>query len=231
MTREPRDDGGFKPSDWERFYEFTGTNVQEYPLPSAFPLERARLLDSLAQELSAREPSAVCANGVPSREALASAQKESEEIRARMIAVQEELDWEVYRLYGLIDEDLTYGADDLPGLALGERAFEIALARVRRGNRVVRAARVQADHRDPGALASRVPGTRPAAGWSSSQSTRTSGCWRSPSTSGAGRRSRGTSGRNGHCGVGCSTDWRTGGSGSTARAARSRRASGSSRTR
>ena len=46
-----------------------------------------------------------------------------------MIAVQEELDWEVYRLYGLIDEDLTYGADDLPGLALGERAFEIALAK------------------------------------------------------------------------------------------------------
>ena len=103
--------------------------LQDYPLPSAFPLERARLLDSLAQELSAREPSAVCASGVPSREALASAQKESEEIRARMIAVQEELDWEVYRLYGLIDEDLTYGADDLPGLALGERAFEIALAR------------------------------------------------------------------------------------------------------
>ena len=32
-----------------------------------------------------------------------------------MIAVQEELDWEVYRLYGLIDEDLTYGEDELPG--------------------------------------------------------------------------------------------------------------------
>jgi hypothetical protein len=43
--------------------------------------------------------------------------------------VQEELDWEVYRLYGLIEEDLTYGGDDLPGLALGERAFEIVLAR------------------------------------------------------------------------------------------------------
>jgi len=46
-----------------------------------------------------------------------------------MIAVQEELDWEVYRLYGLLDEDLTYSGDDLPGLALGERAFEIVLAR------------------------------------------------------------------------------------------------------
>ena len=50
-------------------------------------------------------------------------------MRAQMIAVQEELDWEVYRLYGLVDEDLTYPGDDLPELALGERAFEIALAR------------------------------------------------------------------------------------------------------
>ena len=45
-----------------------------------------------------------------------------------MISVQEELDWECYRLYGLIEDDLTYGGDDLP-LALGERAFEIVLAR------------------------------------------------------------------------------------------------------
>jgi len=114
---------------WENFYEFTGTTLQDYPLPDTLPLERARLLDSLAQELGAREPSAVCAQGVPSREALAVARKESEEIRARMIAVQEELDWEMYRRYGLVEEDLTYRADDLPGLALGERAFEIALAR------------------------------------------------------------------------------------------------------
>ena len=46
-----------------------------------------------------------------------------------MVAVQEELDWEIYRLYGLIDEDLTYSQGDTPGLLLGERAFEIALAR------------------------------------------------------------------------------------------------------
>jgi hypothetical protein len=35
----------------------------------------------------------------------------------------------VYRLYGLVAENLTYQGDDLPGLTLGERAFEIALAR------------------------------------------------------------------------------------------------------
>jgi hypothetical protein len=120
---------GFKAEAWERFYEFTGTTLQDYPLPRVFPLERARVLDSLAQGLSAREPSAVCARGIPSRDALASAEKESEETRALMIAVQEELDWEVYRLYGLVDKALTYDANDLPGLALGERAFEVALAR------------------------------------------------------------------------------------------------------
>ena len=31
-----------------------------------------------------------------------------------MIAVQEELDWETYRLYGLIDEDLTYSGETCP---------------------------------------------------------------------------------------------------------------------
>ena len=98
-------------------------------MPSVLPLERARLLDALARDLASHEPSAVCAAGTPTAEALAAAHKASDEIRARMIAVQEELDWEVYRLYGLIDEDLTYGGDDLPRLALGERAFEIALAR------------------------------------------------------------------------------------------------------
>ena len=46
-----------------------------------------------------------------------------------MIAVQEELDWETYKLYGLLAEDLTYGSVDLPEVVLGERAFEIMMAR------------------------------------------------------------------------------------------------------
>ena len=50
-----------------------------------------------------------------------------------MIALQEELDWQVYRLYNLHAEDLRISDDpsdpDIPELALGERAFEIVLAR------------------------------------------------------------------------------------------------------
>ncbi|MEU1691272.1 BREX-2 system adenine-specific DNA-methyltransferase PglX [Streptomyces hirsutus] len=66
--------------------------------------------------------------------------REKEQSRARMIALQEELDWTVYGAYELLsaDEvarttlakapaDLTEA--DVPELALGQRAFEIVLAR------------------------------------------------------------------------------------------------------
>lgn len=47
-----------------------------------------------------------------------------------MIALQEELDWQVYSLYDLNSEDLRLtDASAVPELALGERAFEIVLAR------------------------------------------------------------------------------------------------------
>jgi hypothetical protein len=114
--------------EWERFYEFTGTTLQDFPLPGSLPLERGRLLDRLAQRLAALTPQAIAEAGVPSREALAATQRESAAIYGEMIAQQEELDWEAYQLYGLIDDDLTYHRDDLPCVALGERAFEMVLA-------------------------------------------------------------------------------------------------------
>ncbi len=110
-------------------YEFTGTTLQDYPLPKVMPLERGRALDSLAREWFKLAPSALIVTNTPTAAALADAHETSKQIRARMIAIQDELDWETYKLYGLIDQDLTYEGDDLPGLALGERAFEIALAR------------------------------------------------------------------------------------------------------
>jgi hypothetical protein len=126
-----RVDAGFaaRGEPFRETYEFTGTTLQDYPLPRNLPSGRGRELDALARELSVVAPSAVAANSVPTVAMLSAARSSEERIRARMIAVQEELDWEVYRLYGLIDEDLTYSGGEPPGLALGERAFEIALAR------------------------------------------------------------------------------------------------------
>ena len=114
---------------WENFYEFTGSTLEDYPIPRTLPLKRGQLLDQLAQQLSATSPSAVAQDSVPTDAWLAATRAMSEHVRSRMIAVQEELDWEVYRLYGLINEDLTYGLVDLPGLMLGERSFEIMMAR------------------------------------------------------------------------------------------------------
>ncbi|MEV5820875.1 BREX-2 system adenine-specific DNA-methyltransferase PglX [Micromonospora haikouensis] len=116
---------GIQSEEWMERYAFNASNVERFPLPGAYPLGRARELDSLAQRLSSLTPAAVAASGVPTRQRLAEAEAEYHSVRARMIALQEELDWEVYRLYGLIDEDLTCA--DPPELALGERAFEIVL--------------------------------------------------------------------------------------------------------
>ncbi len=56
------------------------------------------------------------------------AQAESESVARQMIALQEELDWLNYRLYGLTDDDLCH-KDTPPEMRLGERPFEILLAR------------------------------------------------------------------------------------------------------
>ncbi|WP_435588965.1 BREX-2 system adenine-specific DNA-methyltransferase PglX [Micromonospora chalcea] len=117
--------GGISDEFWEHRFAFNGSKIQLLPMPGAYPLDRARELDGLAQRLSGLTPAAVAASGVPTRQRLAAAEWEYYSVRKRMIALQEELDWEVYRLYGLIDEDLT--CDNPPELKLGERAFEIVL--------------------------------------------------------------------------------------------------------
>lgn len=121
--------GGAAEHLWARTYEFTGTTLQDFPLPSVLPLDRGRRLDSLAQQLATSTPRAICGEAAPTRVALDTARASYDSIRAQMIAQQEELDWEVYRLYGLVEEAVTYPGEDLPRLALGERAFEIVLAR------------------------------------------------------------------------------------------------------
>ena len=70
---------------WENFYEFSGTKLEQFPLPANLPLKFGRELDLLAHQL-----------------AVVTSSEEDDRIRGRMIALQEELDWSIYRLYGLI---------------------------------------------------------------------------------------------------------------------------------
>ncbi|MEU7468149.1 BREX-2 system adenine-specific DNA-methyltransferase PglX [Streptomyces sp. NPDC044984] len=114
---------------WESFYEFTATILQRFPLPPLFPTSLAASIDTLAQQLADTSPSALCMSAVPTASRLRTAQNEWEHTRSRMIALQEELDWQVYSLYNLHSEDLRAHEPVVPELALGERAFEIVLAR------------------------------------------------------------------------------------------------------
>lgn len=124
---------GVQDEAWENRYAFNGTRLRELPLPAVLPLPLGRKLDALAQELAQSEPSAMAREAVPTREMLRQAHEAQEHIRGRMIALQEELDWAIYRAYGLLTADevarATITQDDVPEVALGQRAFEIVLAR------------------------------------------------------------------------------------------------------
>jgi hypothetical protein len=114
---------------WAMRYEFNGTNVVEVPLPDDLPLARTTALSSHAARQRANQPAAVVTSPLLDASQLANAKRVHDDAQGQVRAHQEELDWEVYRLYSIIDDDLTYEGVDLPGLALGERAFEIDLAR------------------------------------------------------------------------------------------------------
>ncbi|MBO0898929.1 BREX-2 system adenine-specific DNA-methyltransferase PglX [Cellulomonas sp. zg-ZUI22] len=138
MRQVSQKKGGDADTPWLRTWEFTGTKLQNFPLPRVLPLSRATVLDDLARRLSATSPHAVIADwlragatdSLPER--LGEARSHWAAIRARMMFEQEELDWDVYRLYGLIDEDLTYQGDwngSEPAIGSGERAFALEMAR------------------------------------------------------------------------------------------------------
>ncbi len=123
---------------FEDFYEFTGTGLQRFPLPENCPITIAKHLDDFAQQRSNYLPDAVCRSGLPNAENLASDRNRANAILALMIAMQEELDWQCYTLYGLIPsteqeplfiEDFQVLTKNFDGLQLGQRAFEIVMAR------------------------------------------------------------------------------------------------------
>jgi hypothetical protein len=124
--------GGIGDEEWEPRYAFNASRVEQFPLPDGAPVGLTTQLDGLAAKLQQVRPSQVAAGSVPTRASLDTARAAWERLRLEMISAQEELDWEVYDQYGLLGND----ADVLiaPGIAkpplnLGERAFEIALAR------------------------------------------------------------------------------------------------------
>lgn len=118
---------------WMHIYDFTGTRLADFPLPGRLPVERGRELDELARELSCLRPMARPTLNVMTAADLDGMKADWHCVRARMIALQEELDWDMYHQYDLFTDDeaaeLVAPPEVVPEIALGERAFEIAMAR------------------------------------------------------------------------------------------------------
>jgi hypothetical protein len=114
---------------WDVYYAFDGTKLKQFPIPEEKPLDLTKLIQAEADARSALFPHKLCLTQLPTYELLSSARDQAWNCLGRMIALQEELDWQCYRLYGIVDEELTLSPDQVPKLNLGERAFEIVMAR------------------------------------------------------------------------------------------------------
>lgn len=113
-------------SVYDNAYQYSCTVVSNLPIPRdrkrAIPLATeldrlGRLLTTTLEQL--RES--------PSKARISKLHLEYLEVFGLMISLQEELDWLCYELYGFIDNAPLHHSS--PPLALGERAFEIALYR------------------------------------------------------------------------------------------------------
>ncbi len=117
----------------EERYAFNASNVEELPIADGRPLALATRLDTYACQLSALQPAALLnAGSPPTRASLNAARDQAESLRRLMIGGQEDLDWTCYQLYGLLLPGGDGSVCEHPApieVALGERAFEIVLAR------------------------------------------------------------------------------------------------------
>ena len=119
---------------FENFYEHTGTGLKRFPLPASRPLHLAEKLARLASERQAHLPVSLTSQFPVTPTEFDTHHEIAADRMSRMIALQEELDWECYGLYGVISEDCRFADEageqcEPPPLSLGERAFEIVMAR------------------------------------------------------------------------------------------------------
>lgn len=128
--------------EWHERFEFAATLIANLPIPERQPSQLPAALVKTSTALQDQSPAATLANwGGPSNgnfsASLANARDLASNLRRKLIAWQEELDWQTYEAFGLLESgdgaSLPDGeaVDAIPreGLELGERAFEIVLAR------------------------------------------------------------------------------------------------------
>lgn len=124
--------GSSKDEKWNDFYDHSGTQLKNFPIPEFSPVNISVKIDQLATQYCDNDPLSLDESRLPKE--IQDCCGRRLEILQRMIFLQEELDWAVYRAYGLIQEDLTIesvsSSSEILLIKPGQRAFEINLARL-----------------------------------------------------------------------------------------------------
>lgn len=132
--------GGLATEAWERFYEHDAGKLEGIPLPESLPdrisaglcavIGKAKdLMPGRKVDVSLRKWQT---SGVEIRAAFDDARDCAMRLAQEAMALQEELDWQCYGLYGLLTPEQAArctSSGSPPGIGTGYRAFEIALAR------------------------------------------------------------------------------------------------------
>ncbi|MES2938323.1 MAG: BREX-2 system adenine-specific DNA-methyltransferase PglX [Pseudomonadota bacterium] len=132
--------GGLATEAWERFYEHDSGKLEGIPLPHVLPEKLSAAICSLFAEIDDLMPARQIevalrrgqVSGADIRALLKEAQDRVRRLLQEAIALQEELDWCSYGLYGLLTPEQgahCTSSESLPAVDIGCRAFEIALAR------------------------------------------------------------------------------------------------------
>lgn len=120
---------GMDSVSWQLRRDVDGTKLKSLPITQNRPIFLSKKLDTYAQKRKLLNPNFCLKNSKNNlQESLAATRKAKDDAIDTMIALQEELDWQCYELYELINEDLTY-TGEVPSIQLGQRAFEIVMAR------------------------------------------------------------------------------------------------------
>lgn len=122
--------GGIGDEMWERRFEHDATKLANVPLPEMLPKLGVRCVHA-AEVLGAVRPRSVLSRSGMALDIeyrMKKAHSDYEACLEGLIAIQEELDWETYGSFGLVETPVP-GSDTAPSIKLGERAFEIVMAR------------------------------------------------------------------------------------------------------
>ncbi|MDA0169811.1 BREX-2 system adenine-specific DNA-methyltransferase PglX [Solirubrobacter taibaiensis] len=121
--------GGIGDEAWEPRYEYGSGKVGRLPIPARRSIDLPQTLDRIASDRASLLDGLADATDTPLAAILGARAEHDTALTMRLVSLQEELDWQVLADYGLVSDDLPVLGEQAPPIELGQRAFEILLAR------------------------------------------------------------------------------------------------------